>query len=94
MPGHPDPRINLGSVYEKAGRHDDALASYQSALDAYPEHLQATQSLVRLQVRTGKRDAATQDRLADLAVRGENPVWREWAKAQLLSFDRSLDQTR
>jgi tetratricopeptide (TPR) repeat protein len=94
MPGHPDPRINLGSVYEKAGRHDDALASYQSALDAYPEHLQATQTLVRLQVRTGKRDSTTRDRLADLALRGETPEWRDWAKAQLLRSDSNAIQSR
>jgi len=87
MPGHPDPRINLGTVYEKAGRHDDALAAYQSALDAYPDHLQATQSLVRLQVRSGKHDSSTRNRLADLAVRGETPAWREWAKELQLRAD-------
>lgn len=94
MPGHPDPRINLGSVYEKAGRHDDALSAYQSALDAYPEHLQATQSLVRLQIRAGKRDSTTQSRLADLAIRGETPQWREWAKTQLLTHYASTDLAR
>jgi len=94
MPGHPDPRINLGSVYEKAGRHDDALAAYQSALDAYPDHLQATQSLVRLQVRNGKRDASTMNRLADLAIRGETQVWRDWAKSQLLRSDANESATR
>ena len=32
-PGHPDPRVNPGLVFEAAARNDEALASYESALE-------------------------------------------------------------
>ncbi len=82
LPGHPDPRINLGAVYERAGRNDEALASYESALEVYPDHLQAMESLVKLQLRVSKPDELTERRLAEIALRGETDLWREWAKLQ------------
>ena len=32
MPGHPDPRMNLALTLERAGRIDEALATYETAL--------------------------------------------------------------
>lgn len=82
MPGHPDPRINLGISLERGGRVDDALEAYASALEVYPEHLPSMQALVRLQVRAGVHDAQTRDLLHQVVQRGDEP-WRQWARSQI-----------
>jgi Flp pilus assembly protein TadD len=82
MPGHPDPRMNLAMTLEAAGRGDEALANYQSALEVYPDYIPALQGLVRLQLKTGRTDERTADMLQDIALKGEDHQWREWAKVQ------------
>ena len=82
MPGHPDPRVNLALTLERAGRADDALESYGSALAVYPGYLPAMQGLARLQVRSGRIDERTPGLLREIALRGEAPAWREWAALQ------------
>ena len=79
MPGHPDPRINLALVLERGGQIDEAMASYESALEVYPDHIAAMQGLVRLQFRHDRIDDRTEDFLREVALRGENITWREWA---------------
>lgn len=82
MPGHPDPRLNLALTLEKAGRTDDALATYATALEVYPEHVPTMQALARLQLRAGRADERTVRMLDEVALRGETQAWREWAKFQ------------
>lgn len=82
MPGHPDPRLNLALTLEKAGRTDEALATYATALEVYPEHVPTLQALTRLQLRTGRADDRTAKMLDEVAMRGETPAWRDWAKFQ------------
>ena len=48
MPGHPDPRLNLGLALERGGRVDDALAAYHAALEVYPDHLPTVMALAPL----------------------------------------------
>ncbi|MCP3902143.1 MAG: tetratricopeptide repeat protein [Planctomycetes bacterium] len=81
MPGHPDPRMNLALTLEHAGRIDEAMATYGTALEVYPNHLPTMQALARLQVRSGKTDDRTRRFLEEIALRGESPEWREWAQA-------------
>jgi Tfp pilus assembly protein PilF len=83
MPGHPDPRLNLALTLEKAGRTDDALTTYATALEVYPEHIPTMQALSRLQVRSGRTDDRTAAMLNEIALRGESPTWRDWARLQL-----------
>ena len=83
MPGHPDPRMNLAMTLEAAGRTDDALDAYASALEAYPEHLPSMQALVSLQIRTGKADDRTPAMLREIAMRGESDAWKSWARTQI-----------
>ncbi len=84
MPGHPDPRINLALTLERAGRVDDALRNYAAALEVYPDHIAALQGLVRLQVKHNRGDDKTDERLREIALRGETQRWREWAQRQEL----------
>lgn len=83
LPGHPDPRLNLALTLERAGRIDDAMKSYASALEVYPGHLPTIQALTRIQLRHGKPDDQTIDRLKTIALEGSSPIWREWARSQL-----------
>ena len=80
MPGHPDPRMNLALTLERAGRVEEAIASYRTALEVYPGHVPTSQPLARIQIRHGLADAQTDDLLESISLAGENAEWREWAK--------------
>jgi Flp pilus assembly protein TadD len=83
MPGHPDPRMNLALTLERAGRVDDALKTYASALEVYPGHVPTLQAMTRLQLRRNRTDDRTNQNLRELTLAGETPEWREWAQRQL-----------
>jgi Tfp pilus assembly protein PilF len=83
MPGNPDPRMNLALTLERAGHVDDALAAYASALEVSPLHIPTLQALTRLQIRHNRADDRTQERLKEVALRGETEEWREWARYQI-----------
>ncbi|MFN9968668.1 MAG: tetratricopeptide repeat protein [Phycisphaerae bacterium] len=80
MPGHPDPRVNLAFTLESAGRVDDAIATYRTALEVLPDDIASMQGLARLQIRSGRRDDRTPRLLSEIAMRGESKAWREWAQ--------------
>jgi len=82
MPGHPDPRINLGLALERGGKIDAALDAYASAMEVYPNHLPAIQALARCQIRHGQRDEWTVGLLKDIMFRGSSE-WKAWARTQL-----------
>jgi tetratricopeptide (TPR) repeat protein len=82
LPGLPEPRMNLALTLERAGRTDEALATYATALEVYPEHLPTIQAMALLQVRSGKLDDRTSHYLDEIALRGETERWREWARLQ------------
>jgi Flp pilus assembly protein TadD len=82
MPGHPDPRMNLALTLERAGRTDDALATYATALEVYPDHIPTLEAMALLQVRSGKTDEVTKKMLDEIALRGETDRWRTWALGQ------------
>lgn len=86
MPGHPDPRLNLALTLEKAGRTDEALTTYATALEVYPEHIPTMQALTRLQLRCGQRDDRTLRMLDEVALRGETQSWRDWARFQRVNL--------
>ena len=83
MPGHPDPRLNLALTLETAGRTDEAIATYQTALEVYPEHIATMQALTRIQIRANRTDAEMQRMLAEISLRGESEEWKEWARMQM-----------
>ena len=83
LPGVPEPRMNLALTLERAGRTDQALSAYGSALEVYPDHLPTLEALARLQVRARRTDDRTKHALEEIAMRGETERWREWARQQL-----------
>lgn len=82
MPGHPDPRLNLALTLERAGRTDEALATYATALEIHPEHIPTIQAMTRLQLRASRTDDRTPSMLDQIALRGETQQWRDWATLQ------------
>lgn len=82
MPGHPDPRINLGLALERGGKIDEALDAYASAIEVYPNHLAAMQAFTRLQIRSGHADEGTRTMLSEISYRGSYD-WKRWAEAQM-----------
>lgn len=85
MPGHPDPRMNLALTLERAGRIDEALATYDTALEVYPNHLPTIQALTRLQLRHNHTDDRTSDFLKEIALRSDS-YWQQWACEQMPRF--------
>lgn len=85
MPGHPDPRMNLALTLERAGRIDEALATYDTALEVYPNHLATIQALARLQLRHNRTDDRTSNFLKEIALRS-NQHWQQWARIQMPQY--------
>jgi tetratricopeptide (TPR) repeat protein len=82
LPGHPDPRVNLALCFEDAGRLDEALEHYASALEVYPGYVPAMQGAASLALRSGKPDPRLRGWLDEIALRGETPDWQHWASAR------------
>lgn len=82
MPGHPDPRMNLALTLERAGKFDDAIATYRTALESNSSHLPSMQALARLQIMHRRTDERTNDYLSEIAIRGD-ARWSEWARGVL-----------
>ncbi len=82
MPGHPDPRLNLGLALERAGRIEESIEAYKTAIDARPGHIQSMQALASISIRSGRATPETVGLLNEIALRGENQAWREWAGFQ------------
>jgi Tfp pilus assembly protein PilF len=83
MPGHPDPRLNLGLTLDRAGQEDGALQEYTAALEVYPGFLPAIQGLARLALATGREEPRLLGWLETIALEGETEEWRRWARSRL-----------
>ncbi|HMO26492.1 MAG TPA: tetratricopeptide repeat protein, partial [Tepidisphaeraceae bacterium] len=82
MPKSPQPLINLGMIAEIAGKQDEAMTRYESALALDPNSVEAIGYLVRLRIKQGVRDARTQTLLDELLSRDTRPTWRRWAELE------------
>lgn len=80
LPGHPDPRVNLGIVMETAGRTDEALAAYEAALEVYPDYLPAIMGAARLTQSTARSSERLREWLEEIALRAEDHRWADWAR--------------
>ncbi len=84
MPGKADPRMNLALTLEVAGRVEDALREYETALEVDPDHVPSMQALARL-IRSRDPDSEKLPELLEaIAMRGEPAEWREWAKGEMV----------
>jgi len=88
MPGSPDPRLNLGLTFEKAGLYERAFSAYDAALEASPGHIRTIEAVARLTLRTGRTSDRLSGLLEEIALRGETSNWRNWAKEQMSRLKR------
>ncbi len=79
MPGHPDPRMNLALTLEQAGKTDQAIQTYKTALEVYPGHVPTVQALARICVVQHRDEPELEEWLGTVAMQGETEKWREWA---------------
>ncbi|HUO09025.1 MAG TPA: tetratricopeptide repeat protein [Phycisphaerae bacterium] len=94
MPNNPEPRVNLGLVYEDADQLEKARDQYQQALTVAPESIDALQALTRVQVRLDRVDDRTVEAFRQIALRGTDAQWQSWAKSMLIRFAGSSDATQ
>ena len=85
MPGHPDPRMNLGLTLERAGRVDEAIEAYAAALEVYPGHMPSLQAITSCAIRHDRELANVVSNLEEISLSGESEVWRDWARKSLSS---------
>jgi Tfp pilus assembly protein PilF len=83
MPRSPQPLVNLGLIAEIAGKSDEAMHHYESALALEPESGALMGYLARIRIKQGVRDARTAELLRGIVERDVRPVWRTWAQTEL-----------
>jgi hypothetical protein len=70
---------------------EEALATYSTALEVYPNHIPTMQAMSRLQLRHNRADDRTPGMLKEIAMGGETQQWRDWAQWQLVKANGSTD---
>jgi Tfp pilus assembly protein PilF len=89
MPGMAEPYNNLGLIYERVGKYDDAISYYSMALNHTPDDPQVVGNLVRVRMVSGDRSGDLKGMVSELALNHPNPSWQQWARDQveLTSFE-------
>jgi Flp pilus assembly protein TadD len=83
MPGQPQPRNNLGLVFEAVGKLDEAVKSYDDAMKLDSENPQFIGNAARARVRRGDRDDELRALLSKLILRDTRPEWVSWTRHAL-----------
>lgn len=68
-----------------AGRVDAAIESYEAALAVVPEYLPAVQGIACLTLKRGRADERLGGWLDEIALRCDQPGWREWARTRAIA---------
>lgn len=91
MPDLAQPYNNLGLVYERVGKYEDAITYYSMALSREPHNPELTGNLVRTRMLKGDRSADLKQLLSDLALNHTQSHWQNWARDQveLTNFEES-----
>ncbi|MCC7409829.1 MAG: tetratricopeptide repeat protein [Phycisphaeraceae bacterium] len=90
MPDSPEPRHNLGMVYEAVGQLDQAITWYQKALELAPQRYETVANLVRARYKRGLKDEVTRKLLDQVIATDPRTEWRQWAQKQrALWFDQT-----
>ncbi len=92
MPNVPEPRNNLGLVFEAAGKLDEAVASYDEAMRLATDNVEVLGNLARARLRRGDRDPSVRDLLKQLVLRETRPAWAAWARERLATWTEASSQ--
>lgn len=88
MKHHPEPRNNLGLVFEGVDRLDEAIDWYDQALKLQPDNPQFIGNAARARVKRGDSDDATRSLLEQVVMKDQRESWRDWARGRLTGFNR------
>jgi len=83
MPELAQPYNNLGLVYERVGKYEDAITHYSMALSREPHNSELIGNLVRTRMLDGDRGADIKQLLSDLALNHTQTRWQNWARDQV-----------
>jgi len=89
MKDRPEPRSNLGLVFEAIGKFGQAAEHYREALRLGPDNPQFLGNLARCRIRSNQHDAETRKLLEELIAKDTRPAWVEWARMELLKIPRA-----
>ena len=87
MPRMPEPRNNLGLVFESVGKRDNAVATYEQATDLAPDTAEYICNLASAQIRRGDDDAAVRALFEELIMKETRPAWAQWARERLVMLN-------
>lgn len=91
MPDLAQPYNNLGLVYERVGKYEQAISYYSMALSRTPNDPEVMGNLVRSRMLTGDRAGDLKHMVSDLALSHPEKSWQSWARdaVELTKFDES-----
>lgn len=94
LPDLPQPYNNLGLVYERAGKYQEAADYYSMALARNAHHPDVLANLLRVRMIQGDNGSDMAPMLSDLALSHPDPEWRQWAREQAehASFNLGPDE--
>lgn len=83
LPHRPEPKNNLGLVFEAVGKLDRAVECYGEARQIETDNPQFIGNLARAKLRRGDKDNEVRQLLADLVAKDTRPEWVQWARERL-----------
>lgn len=83
MPRTPEPKNNLGLVFEAVGDLTEANTHYAEAYRLAPDDVQIMGNYLRSKIRSGDHEIETKRQLKDFLLRETRPDWLAWANRTL-----------
>ncbi len=83
MPNQPEPRCNLGLVYEAVGKLDDAVVQYDEAHELEPDNAIFIGNNARTRIKRGDKDEHVKALLSELIMKDTRSEWVAWAEKKL-----------
>jgi tetratricopeptide (TPR) repeat protein len=87
-PHRPEPHYNLGMTLEALGQYSRAIESYERALKLNPDHLEATENLVRCLVISRTKPARALELTRKALTVETRAEWRDWLNLQAVLLSR------
>lgn len=83
LPGRPEPRNNLGLVFEAVRKLDQAIEHYAQAHGMAPDNVDVLCNLARARLRRGDTGPEVTSLLENVVLKDARATWREWARLRL-----------
>lgn len=78
-----EPHFNLGSVFESAGKLDEAISEYKKAFELAPRSAEVMENLARCYLATNHDRGETAQLLENALAVEHRPEWIRWVRSQL-----------